>query len=74
MDANTVHKKLGSFTANERGKGHWYNPMVFGLPLDKAVGKYLGISVDGELIQCCQLKDLIAERDANDNDDDTQGD
>ena len=68
MDANSVHTAIGSFTARDNGKGRFKNPQFAGMTLNGMVGKYLGISVDGELVQCCQLKDLKAERDANDND------
>ena len=64
MDATTVHTAIGSFNARDSGKGRFFDPEKAGVMLtgeNSVVGQYLGIAVDGEIIQCCELADLRAE-------------
>merc|ERR1711953_245033 len=73
MDATTVHTAIGSFHARDSGKGRFFDPEKAGVMLtgaDSVVGQYLGIAVEGEIIQCCELRDLRAEQDDDDNSDD----
>ena len=61
MDAATVHTALGSFDARDTGKGRFFEPAMEGVMLSgtrTVVGHYLGIAVNGEMIQCCKLADL----------------
>merc|ERR1711953_1072423 len=73
MDATTVHTAIGSFHARDSGKGRFFDPEKAGVMLtgaDSVVGQYLGIAVEGEIIQCCELRDLRAEQDDDDHSDD----
>merc|ERR1712020_108414 len=73
MDATAVHTAIGSFKACDSGKGRFFDPEKAGVMLtgaDSVVGQYLGIAVDGEIIQCCELRDLRAEQDNDDSSDD----
>merc|ERR1711953_329996 len=73
MDATTVHTAIGSFHARDSGKGRFFDPEKAGVMLtgaDSVVGQYLGIAVEGEIIQCCELRDLRAEQDDDENSDD----
>ena len=66
MDATTVHTAIGSFNARDSGKGRFFDSEKAGVMLtgaDSVLGQYLGIAVDGEMIQCCELRDLKAECD-----------
>ena len=73
MDATTVHTEIGSFEACDSGKGRFFDPEKAGVMLtgaDSVVGQYLGIAVDGEILQCCELVDLRAKFDDDDSSDD----
>merc|ERR1712083_9541 len=71
MSATTVHTELGEFNARECGKGRFFDPEKTDVMLtgdNSVLGHYLAISVDNEILQCCQLADLRAEADGGDDD------
>merc|ERR1712051_780466 len=70
MQATTVHTAIGSFNARDSGKGRFVDREKAGVMLtgdNRVLGHYLSISVDGEIIQCCELADL-RENDDDDSD------
>merc|ERR1712051_1015323 len=70
MQATAVHTAIGSFNARDSGKGRFVDREKAGVMLtgdNSVLGHYLSISVDGEIIQCCELADL-RENDDDDSD------
>ena len=72
-----MHTAIGSFDAKDSGRGRFFDPEKADLMLtgdNSVVGHYLGIAVDGEVLQCCQLIDIKAEIEERKNDSDDEDD